>query len=495
MSSNGHSYNIPTNLSFIAKTGNSPDKEVYAKGFKDDLARLVPWLESVEASKRAAEGLANDQPDLKQTYLQQARIHDIHTRQLDSALVVLVSQLGNDMMERYRLGQKKALEDGLPRDCDSIASSIATASRGPGSTIAPPSTIISQSDFTSAPEGTMSTDALSLDTEGTKKTTATALPHSFNARFSRSLNVSPHRQREPEETLKPSIPSELRLGGSTASYDGDHSMSSVSKESSALRSGSTNRFRPVDAAAAKEIVLANREFLEVRPGSPADSSLASEDLMADDSWILPVNSGAYQASKSDTSSTLDIGPGTSLDVPMTTEGSVDWNKALQTHLKTLEERESRLRKYHPDTAKSYNNLGHIYCKLGNWNEALHYHSLALEVRESVLGKEHLDTVRSYSSVGYVYFKKCDWDEALLYYRMALDVQESVLGKNHVDTAKSHKSMSVVLSKKGDWNEALRHHQMALEAREAREGTNGNFGKLRASWQGRVRSVPSSIAEE
>lgn len=514
--------------------GANADKELYAKFFKEDLQRLIPWCDSYVQKKTDAETNALHQPDLKQTFLREARVHDIHAKQLDGALVSLVNQLGNDMVERYQLGQQQKVYDDRLREVGSVAASVASSRSGlpPRSRLLPHNcnessstgpTIIS-SDMVSAPGAnsmrTLSTGALSNESD-TPPHTSYHMPYvrpedpsgvftqSLSVRFSKALNVSPKRVRDCDPA---SVPLELRLRN-PSSMD-DHSVSSVSKESSAIRSGSCGAFRPIiqtlqhrreneaDEAAARETVLANSDVLHVRPGSPADSSLASEDLLADDSWIVPVpynNSACSRAKHIDTVRTLDLDSDNSLEGEPTED--LDWNKALANHLKTLEDREARLRKYHPDTAKSYNNLGHIYSKLGNWNEALHYHRMALEVRESVLGKENLDTVRSYSSMGYVFFKKCDWDEALLYYRMALEVQQTVLGKSHGDTAKSHKSIAVVLSKKGAWNEALRHHRMALEAREARlssrsqNDTPGSFGRVRASWQGRVRSMPSSIAEE
>ena len=69
--------------------------------------------------------------------------------------------------------------------------------------------------------------------------------------------------------------------------------------------------------------------------------------------------------------------------------------ALQSHQRALEIRVKVLGEEHPDTAKSYFNLGITQHASGDFLSALQSKQRALEIRVKFFGEEHPDTSRSY----------------------------------------------------------------------------------------------------
>ena len=90
-----------------AWVGDDIDKELYAKGFKEDIARMVPWrLEYVE-KKEECEQKASCESVMRRTHLREARIHETHANHLEMAMVEMINQLGNLMIESHRVDTKK----------------------------------------------------------------------------------------------------------------------------------------------------------------------------------------------------------------------------------------------------------------------------------------------------------------------------------------------------------------------------------------------------
>jgi tetratricopeptide (TPR) repeat protein len=75
--------------------------------------------------------------------------------------------------------------------------------------------------------------------------------------------------------------------------------------------------------------------------------------------------------------------------------------AVEIQLKTLGEE-------HPDTAKSFKNLGLVYRWLGDYAHAKKYHERALVIRLKALGEYHADTAASLNDLGAVYGKLGDY---------------------------------------------------------------------------------------
>eukprot|EP00979_Chaetoceros_neogracilis_P013793 scaffold4087_cov172-Chaetoceros_neogracile.AAC.7 len=69
----------------------------------------------------------------------------------------------------------------------------------------------------------------------------------------------------------------------------------------------------------------------------------------------------------------------------------------------------------------------------------------MEIRLKELGPDHPDTARSYKNIGMVYNKKGDYENALVEYRKALEIRLKVLGPNHSDTITSQTMIKRALS--------------------------------------------------
>lgn len=148
----------------------------------------------------------------------------------------------------------------------------------------------------------------------------------------------------------------------------------------------------------------------------------------------------------------------------------DYNKAMEYGLRSLVIRKKVLGEDHPDTARSYINIGYVHddigdnekaleiekivlgednpslsafyniigCKnlvIGNYYKALWYLEEALEIRKKDLGEEHPDTARSYYNLGLadLFTSTIESSRAQEYFEKALKISEATLGENHPDT--------------------------------------------------------------
>ena len=138
-----------------------------------------------------------------------------------------------------------------------------------------------------------------------------------------------------------------------------------------------------------------------------------------------------------------------------------YDLALKWHEKALVIREKVLGKEHSDTAATYNNIAIIYRNKGEHNLALEWNEKALVIREKVLGKEHPLTAATYNNIANVYDSKSEHDRALEWYQKALAIREKVLGKEHPDTAATYNNIANVYKDKGEHDRALEWHEKAL----------------------------------
>ena len=107
--------------------GDDVDKELYAKNFREDLKRMAPWHSLYLDKKRDCEHRARSEPELKGTHMREARIHETHASHLETAMVDMINQMGNLMVESHRVSNKKANVPGTIKSSGSVDGS-ATAS-------------------------------------------------------------------------------------------------------------------------------------------------------------------------------------------------------------------------------------------------------------------------------------------------------------------------------------------------------------------------------
>ena len=149
----------------------------------------------------------------------------------------------------------------------------------------------------------------------------------------------------------------------------------------------------------------------------------------------------------------------------------NYDKALECCRKALDIYESVMGKDHHHTATAYNNIGLVYCKLGDNEKALEYYGKSLDIDEKVLGFDHPSTARDYNNIGLVYDSLGNYDKALEYCSKGLSIVETVLGADHPDTAQFYNSIGAVYDDMGDNEKALECYCKALDIRVRILGEN------------------------
>lgn len=125
--------------------------------------------------------------------------------------------------------------------------------------------------------------------------------------------------------------------------------------------------------------------------------------------------------------------------------------------------------WHPETARSLNNLGYVLTMLGNYGKAFNCLNRALEIREKILGIDHPDTAESLNNIGFLLSHQEDDSAARVYYERALAIREKVLGAEHPDTALSLNNLGSLLDSEGDYSGARGYYERALAILNARLG--------------------------
>lgn len=142
----------------------------------------------------------------------------------------------------------------------------------------------------------------------------------------------------------------------------------------------------------------------------------------------------------------------------------DYARALEYYQKALEILKLIFCEQYPnsDTATCYNNIGLLYQNLGDNKHALEYCLMALKIFEGILPKE---TPLSYISVGMIYSVMGNNGQAYEYYMKAKEVCEKVLGEKHVYTATTYNHISNFYLKNKDYQKALEYSLKSLKSYE------------------------------
>ncbi|KAL7575890.1 hypothetical protein ACA910_003202 [Epithemia clementina (nom. ined.)] len=91
-----------------AWVGEDIDKELYAKGFKEDISRMAPWRAEYVEKKEYCEQKAMCESVMRRTHMREASIHESHASHLEIAMVEMINQLGNLMIEAHRTDTRKS---------------------------------------------------------------------------------------------------------------------------------------------------------------------------------------------------------------------------------------------------------------------------------------------------------------------------------------------------------------------------------------------------
>jgi tetratricopeptide (TPR) repeat protein len=127
---------------------------------------------------------------------------------------------------------------------------------------------------------------------------------------------------------------------------------------------------------------------------------------------------------------------------------------------TLQTRESKLGKTHPETLTTMNNLALVLESQGKYTEAEAINRQTLKLKEEVLGKTHPETLTTMSNLATVLDSQGKYTEAEAINRQTLELTEEVLGKTHPDTFLSVYCLAHLLQSKKEYEEASILYQRA-----------------------------------
>lgn len=128
---------------------------------------------------------------------------------------------------------------------------------------------------------------------------------------------------------------------------------------------------------------------------------------------------------------------------------------------------------HPLTARSYNNIGHLYYKLGDYEKAIEYNNKALVMLEK-LGEKGLETATSYNNLGKIYASLSEYEKAIEFNKKALAISEKILGIGLLKTATSYNSMGLVYYHLKDYEKAYNYNLKAYNIYKMNRDKNFEF---------------------
>ena len=125
-------------------------------------------------------------------------------------------------------------------------------------------------------------------------------------------------------------------------------------------------------------------------------------------------------------------------------------------------REKALGTFHPETAKSLDNLASLMVAKGDYDKAEHLYTRALEIFKRTLGPQHREVAVNLHSLASLLLTKGDYNAAEPLCRQAIEIREKALGPHHLDTAKSLDNLASILHAKGDYDAAEPLYRQAID---------------------------------
>jgi tetratricopeptide (TPR) repeat protein len=132
---------------------------------------------------------------------------------------------------------------------------------------------------------------------------------------------------------------------------------------------------------------------------------------------------------------------------------------------TLALREKVLRREHPDTLTSMNNLAGVLNRQGKYKEAEAMHRQTLAISKKMLRPEHPFRLTSMSNLALVLDSQSKYKEAEAMNRQTLARYEELLGPEHPFTLTSMSNLALVLGSQGKYEDAETINQKTLARRE------------------------------
>jgi len=130
----------------------------------------------------------------------------------------------------------------------------------------------------------------------------------------------------------------------------------------------------------------------------------------------------------------------------------------------------------PDNADGWNQLGHLFDRVGELDNAIHAYNQVLKFGETHNDKKAISI--AYGNLGLVYLTKGDLDKAMEFFEKSLKLHEELEIKEGI--AKDYGNLGNVYRTKGDLDKAIEFHEKALKLNEElrrKEGIANQYGNL------------------
>lgn len=142
-----------------------------------------------------------------------------------------------------------------------------------------------------------------------------------------------------------------------------------------------------------------------------------------------------------------------------------YDKSDELHKKCLDIRKDILGKNHLDTARSYNNLAHVYMERGEYKRAEKLYKKSLTIRKKLLRKNHPYIAASYNNLAGAYRNQGEYNKAKDLYQKSMKMREKVLGKEHPETATVYNNLAHVYIEQNEYGRAERLYEKCLIIRK------------------------------
>ena len=139
----------------------------------------------------------------------------------------------------------------------------------------------------------------------------------------------------------------------------------------------------------------------------------------------------------------------------------DYNKALESLLKSAQLREEVAGEYDKKTAQVYCNIGVVLTDMNYFERAEHYLIKSLNIRRKLLGEKHADTGLNYRNLGNYYVQIGNLDVAEENYTNALTILERSFGQKHKCTIECYQGIEKIYSLKAENQSNIILHQSLL----------------------------------
>lgn len=151
-------------------------------------------------------------------------------------------------------------------------------------------------------------------------------------------------------------------------------------------------------------------------------------------------------------------------------------KALQYLLKGLKVL-SLSDEYNYNLSALYCNLGLVYLDLGELENAKEYFNKDLDFTLKLYGEIHPDTAISYSNLANFFTKQGEYLKALEYDEIALKIRLAIYNENHPDIANSYNNIGAIYSHLGDFSKSKLYYRKSYEILVNILGVNHPYTKF------------------